>query len=487
LTLETTPPLSPRDKLLRDNFTQAETTLFVVILAMALLVHWIGNPRSFWLLGSLLILGSLTPFILKTHEQTHPFFVDLLWRKFWMCTLPAWALTLQFIIGLTQNPLNTFPLADQSFHTLDTIQIWRPSSAADTSTWLTIFGLCAAYFLCSTLYLVPKSRSFFERLFPWLCLSAVTVGIFGYIQKGLGLIKPLFTNGTGATDFFAFFPYDGHWAAFAILWSSVCIAMALLSTRYDDSAPFIHSSGPWYLTGGILLGASGFLINAQLPAAVLLLTFSAMLLIVTVDFLSNSKDPHRKAIATSSALAGCLCFAGGIFKIFQDNAFPADASALRSAAYAMFKANPIFGWGFDSYSQLLPFFGSDFLLGQRAERASSDLLQLLAEFGLFGTLILIGTLVVFITHYIRGEHHIRLTNHLLLGCAGVLLLSAFDTPFMSPAVVFSFLVIFFSALRWAEISRNKIDEVDAARPQLVTPASQRRVPFFNKQYQEKEK
>jgi ABC-type multidrug transport system fused ATPase/permease subunit len=318
-------------------------------------------------------------------------------------------------------------------------------------------------------------------------LSAVLVGIFGYIQKGMGLIKPLFTNGTDRSDFFAFFPYDGHWAAFAILWSCACIAMALLSTRYDDSDAFIHSTGPWYLTGGILLGATGFLVQSPVPAAALLLTFSIMLLIVTFEFSSNSHDTHRKAIATSSALAGCLCFAGGIYRIFQDSAWNTDASALRNAAYAMFQANPIFGWGFDSYSQLLPFFGSDSLLGQRSERASSDLLQLLAEFGIFGSLLLLGTLIAFIVRYIRGEHHIRLTNHLLIACSGVLLLSVFDTPFMSPAVVFSFLVIFFSALRWAEISRNKIDEVDAARPQLVTPASQRRVPFFNKQYKEKEK
>ena len=58
---------------------------------------------------------------------------------------------------------------------------------------------------------------------------------------------------------------------------------------------------------------------------------------------------------------------------------------------------------------------------------------------------------------------------------------------MSPAVYFSFFTIFFIALRWADLSRNKIDEVDAYRPQLVTAETVRRVPFFNKQYKEKEK
>jgi O-antigen ligase len=263
--------------------------------------------------------------------------------------------------------------------------------------------------------------------------------------------------------------------------------MMLLSTRYDDSQPFIQSVGPWYLAGGIVLGASGMLVEALIPSAILLLTLSVMLLITTVDFLANSKDIHRKSIALFSGLAACFIFVGGIFRIFQGDAFSSNMFALRSAAFDMFKANPIFGWGFDSYSKLLPFYSNDNLLGQRYERASSDLLQFLAEFGIFGALISIGFLLVFILRYVLRLRNIRLTNHLLIGCGSVLLIALCDVPFMSPAVFASFFTIFFIALRWAELSRNNIDEVDANRPQLVTPDAKRRVPYFNTQYKEKEK
>lgn len=461
--------------------------LFSVTLAVSVMVFWLGDPRSFWLLGSLLIVGSLTPFILKTHEHTHPFFVERLWPRFWIYTAPVWLFILQFVFGLIQNPLTVITVGELNYNTLDSISIWRPTSAADSSTWVPFLGFCAVFLVTSALYIVPKSRSFFERLLPLLCIGAVLVGLLGYLQKGLGLAKPIMTPGTGASDFFAFFPYDGHWAAFAALWCCACFAMALLSTRYEDSPPFIQSTGSWYLTGGTLLGASGFLVEAQFPAAILLLTLSTMLLIVAVNFLVNSQDPHRTPIAVCSGLAGCLSFAGGIFRMFQENAFTSDAAALRSAAYQMFTANPIFGWGPESYAKLLPFFGSDLLLGQRSERAASDFLQFLAEFGLFGFVIVLGFFATFVVQYIRGTHNIQLTNHLLLGCAAALILTLFDTPFMSPAVFFSFLTIFFSALRWAEISRNRVDEVDAARPQLVTHESERRVPFFNQPYQEKEK
>ena len=269
---------------------------------MASMVYWIGDPRSSWLLGSLIIVGCLTPVILKTHEHTHPFFIDLLWPKFWICTAPAWAFLLQFIIGLTQNPLSTLTVGELVFNIVQPTNIWRPSSAADSTACVTIFGFVAIYLLTSTLYIVPKSRSYFERILPVLCFGAVIVGIIGFIQKGLGLTKPLFTKGTGTNDFFAYFPYDGHWAAFATLWCCACIAMMLLSTRFDDSLPFIQSVGPWYLTGGVLLGASAILVEALLPSAILLLTLSAMLLITTVDFLVNSKDIHRKSIALFSGL-----------------------------------------------------------------------------------------------------------------------------------------------------------------------------------------
>jgi hypothetical protein len=485
--LDDSPQLRPRDKLLRDTFTPAEMILFTVLLVQAQLVFWLGDPRSFWLLGSLLILGCLTPVILKTHEHTHPFFIDLLWPKFWICTAPAWLLALQFVLGLLQNPLGTLTVGKTEFSTLDTVEIWRPTSTADAGTWLIIFGFCAAYILTTSLYLVPKSRSYFERFVPWLCLGAVLVAVFGIIQKGLGLPQPLFTSGTGRTDFFAFFPYDGHWAAFASLWLAACFSMALLSTRYENSPPFIHSIGPWYLTGGVILGASGFLVQAPLASAVLLLTLSVMLLIVAIEFLVHSRDIHRKPIAICSALTACLVFAGGIIRIFQKGAYSETSAALRQAAWQMFLDNPVFGWGIDSYEKLLPFYGSDTLLGQRSERAASDLLQLLAELGIFGSLVVVGILIALIARYFRGRHNVLLSNHLLIGCGSVLLLGLVDTPFMSPAVFVSFLVILFSALRWAELSRNNVDEVDASRPQLVTPESQRRVPFFNKPYEDIEK
>jgi hypothetical protein len=94
---------------------------------------------------------------------------------------------------------------------------------------------------------------------------------------------------------------------------------------------------------------------------------------------------------------------------------------------------------------------------------------------------------LFLYRYFAGKHDIQLTNHLLIGCAAVLILTLCDSPFMSPSVFFSFFLLFFTAMRWADISRNKLDDLDAMRPQLATPASLRRVPFFTDNYKDKNK
>ena len=67
--------------------------------------------------------------------------------------------------------------------------------------------------------------------------------------------------------------------------------------------------------------------------------------------------------------------------------------------------------------------------------------------------------VILVICYLFGRHDIQLTNHLFISCIAILLGIVY-TLFMSSTVVFSFLTLFFSALRWADLIRNKADEVN---------------------------
>ncbi len=476
--------LRPRDQLLRDTFTPAEGLLYWTILISAVACTWLSDPRSFWVLGFFLIVGCSGPGILKLHELTHPFFIDSLWTRFWLLSAPAWLIIVQFAAGMLQNPISQFEIENQLYLTTTAVNHWLPISATTSTTWILVLGIGSIYIVSMNLFIVPKSRSFFECILPWLCLNAVLAAILGYLQKTLDLTKPLFTAGTGQSDFFAFFPYDGHWAAFALLWSSTCITMALRTTRYENGNDFVKSIGSWYLTGAILLGATGFLVQARWPAAVLLITFSSMLLILSIQFLTDSKDPNRISIALCSALLSITAFAGGIFRAFQIDDYAVSADSLRRAAFDMFRDSPLFGWGVDSFSQLLPFYADDTLLGSRHDRATSDILQALAEVGILGCIPFCILIAYLIIRYFRGQHNIHLTNHMLFGCLGCMVCAGVDATFMSPAVILSFFIIFFSALRWADLSRNRVDEVDA-KPQLITREDLRTVPFHTNHYNEK--
>lgn len=479
--------LLPRDKLLRDTFTLAETSLFALILITANVAFWLAAPRSYWLLGFFLIAAAMTPVVLKTHEQTHPFFVSFLWPKFWLCTAPAWLLLLQFIIGLWQQPLGSITVDGIDFVEFKVPQYaWLPVSTSAMTTWPVALGFCSIYLVTIGLFIVPKSRAFFETLMPYLCLSAALVALFGYVQRGLNVADPLLTKGTGATDFLAFFPYDGHWAAFAVLWTCATISMALLTTRYDDSPAFVESSGPWYLTAGTLLGASAFLVEAHWPAVVLMLTYALMMTLFAIHFLTLSKDPNREAIGSLSGLVATGMFAAGLYRMLQSSGQSEVSHSLRQTAWEMFFDRPLFGWGMDSFGHLLPYYGSDQLLAENYERAGSDALQFLAEVGIIGVTPSIILIALLILRYLKERHNIQLTNHLMIGLSATILLVFLDSPFMSPAVFFSFFLLLFVALRWADISRNEADEVDAPRrPDLVTPQSQRRVPFHVSQENDK--
>ncbi len=469
--------LTLRDKLLRDTFTPAETFLSCLILVSSVAVLYPGQPRSYWLLGFFLIAGALTPMLLKTHETTHPFFVDSLWSRFFWLTAPFWLLLLCFVAGLLQSPLESIQLEGNSYKRLLPVNIWQPTTTGALSSWLPLLAFGCILMLGSTMFIIPKSLSYFERILPWLCLTASMACIFGYMQQIGGRTAPFYAREHASGDFFSSFAYDGHWAAYALLWMSVCFCFALRHLQYAKHYPVSKTIAPWYLSGALLLGYSGLFIEARLPAALLLLYFAALTILYTVAYLRRPGNRRRIATGAAAALLASVAAGNAILRLIQPQPADVTAEALRASAWRMFLENPLFGWGMDAFPHLSGYFQSDLLLGQPQGRAFSDILQMLAEFGVAGVLPMVVAISWLLIRYFRGRHDFLFPNILLVACLGVFLLSWMDSPFMSPAVFYSFLILFFSALRWADLSRKNVDEVDA-RTVLVTDSKLRRVPVY---------
>ena len=59
------------------------------------------------------------------------------------------------------------------YDSIVTTSAWLPASVITPKTWLAVLAYASMYLLSMNLYIVPKSRAFFEVALPPFCLLAV--------------------------------------------------------------------------------------------------------------------------------------------------------------------------------------------------------------------------------------------------------------------------------------------------------------------------
>ena len=185
--------LHEREILIRDSFTPAETAVYIMILIAFSTSIIAADPRSFWSLGTFIILAPLCIANTKLHELVHPFQIDHLLIRYGLLLLPAVLIALQFMIGLIFPTTETLQIKEEIFYIFTDTSKWLPVSTLPNklSTTITLFGFISIFILSLSLYVIPKSTIFFKRLLPKLCALAVFTAIIGYLQKGAGLSEPL--------------------------------------------------------------------------------------------------------------------------------------------------------------------------------------------------------------------------------------------------------------------------------------------------------
>jgi O-antigen ligase len=129
---------------------------------------------------------------------------------------------------------------------------------------------------------------------------------------------------------------------------------------------------------------------------------------------------------------------------------------------------PVFGWGLESY-------GSIFLRYTSSRRspdgfitvfvdAHSDWLQALAELGFAGTalLLLVGLLPLADTFRLRNVSAV--SAWLLAGCGMIAAYAWVEFPFACPAVVATWWVLWFSALRTLQLTPASTSSASGSPP-----------------------
>jgi hypothetical protein len=350
----------------------------------------------------------------------------------------------------------------------------RPRDSAD-ALWL----FDAIFLSCFNLVLGIRHRRVLRGFLIFLGANALVLAVVGSVQKFLAAPGPYFgAVTTRQSHFFSSFIYHNHWAAYAVLMAAVGTGLVL---RYLKRA---GPDGFWASPGFAGLVAL-FFISASIPLS---LSRSGTLLLLTllgvagVQFLrrlvARRREEHRPA---GAALAGAALVAvlalGGIYKIAEPSIRVrlaktqeqlADMRAqgsigsrlvLYGDTWRMARDRPWFGWGMASYPIVFFNYNTQEAGSDRLPKfywdAHSDWLQSLAELGFVGTALL-GLLGLLPLLSLRGRHLRSAIPAYLLGGCGLLLLYAWvEFPFGNPAVVISWWLCFFAAVRYARLQSSR--------------------------------
>jgi hypothetical protein len=467
--------LTPREMLTRDAFTTAETAVFAMVILLVVIATWLPPSMGWWIFGLGLCLAALNPAVIRLHSLTHPFFISHLWRKWFILLLPFWLILAFYVIGQWHPSLTAIvnPSAGNALYVLAPPGSMWPTSATLGLGWELIGRFAGVYLVAVLLFVVPKSRAFFLRLLPWLGLNAVILALVGYLQRAFGWQKIMGLFDADGGNFFATFPSEVQWLAFAMLWAGVLSGLCLLHFRLEKSlSDFAKGLGPWYGSGALVLLGTG--LQCAPGNHQIIFWFTATLLCAYFGWqfiLSIRKKTNVSLIpwAMASILATAVCLA--LAWHYWQAGFFTDGTSM-ATAWEMIRARPWFGWGADGFTAIAPFYDSDFSEGVASD-SGSDALQWLSAFGWLGAFLILFLPLSLLIKEFKAMIQFRLSTMLLLSLSGALAIASVQVVFEHYGFGLSFWLLFFATLRWSQISRTAADRVDH-KPYLILPHPQSR-------------
>jgi hypothetical protein len=466
--------LNIRDIALRDNFTASEKFNFLTLFVIFIALTWSPDNRSIWTFGFVLIIASSSIINIKIHEIVHPFIIDKLWIKLLCFNLPAIFLLITYFLTALGNCIEPITIANSTFLELKRPENLFSTNVAFKENWILFLSLISLFTLCTHLLLIPKSLYFINKFINWCCVTIFFIVFLGFIFKAADLAKPLFSTGTGQIDFFFYFPYDGGWAAFALLWMYVSYATSIIEYE-KTNREFTETNTPFYLVLCSILASTTLIIQASISSLFLSLAF-VHICILCYHYFNKRKEPKLKLIKPYLFLLGAGSVLKGIHTFTQLNTNNLVTENLKKSGLEMFLDNPIFGWGLNSFRKLSPYYNDAHLLNHNYETIPSSAINLLVEFGIIGLLVIcLYALTLYLLYIVKKQTN-PFSNTLFFALFLIILLSFLDNPFYSLPVTFSFWIIGFLAIRWAQLIYHRADEVDT-QTKLLTTGELRNVPF----------
>ena len=274
--------------------------------------------------------------------------------------------------------------------------------------------------------------------------------------------------------YFATFIYNNHWGAFMILCLAVGSGLLFRSAALGGRRGVLQSPAMVVLAGLIFIAASApmsasraatamaaFLVllgtglglrqivarqrsQGGRTAPVVSIVLTLLVLFIGASAWVASRSIEQRSRDTQEELSGQKPLFKGRLELYGDT-------------LDLAREKPVFGWGLGSfgvaYSLLHP---RPIEVNRQYEstyvQAHSDWLQALAETGIVGTFLLVLSAVLPLFYLPRGALRRPLPAWSFLGCSLVALYAWVEFPFGNGAVMIAFWAVFFSALRYAELS-----------------------------------
>ena len=328
--------------------------------------------------------------------------------------------------------------------------------------------------------LVCATWSGFLRRHSWRILSGILVGnaalvaLLGFLEKLAGAERIFWTFAAHGGYFVASFIYRNHAGAYFNLLTALAAGVAWWHLRRAKR----RLEGPG---AGVVFGFLAFWLGAIViysfsrTSIFLLLSFT---LLVGVGFAVHLATGRRQGLRRAEATLLILALVGiasipvvtleteGIWERFaafaaDPGASLADRAMARKAAGEMRRERPLLGWGagcfrygFPNYTRWHP--EIDHTAGSRVraywEHAHDDWLEFPVELGELGMLpigFVFGWGTIQLVRRRFWNHPVSFCS--VLGCLLLLTHAGFDFVFQNPAILITSCVLFFGAIRWAEL------------------------------------
>ncbi len=428
---------------------------------------WVRTALACW--GSISVLPLLM-FVREKPNRAERGLRPLLWL--W----PLAALNVLTLVACLSPSFRSVSLGIETMLVRIERPPWLPSSARPAIAVYELWLFNALYLSAFNLLLVIRQRRALRGLLIFMGANALALAVFGTVQKlthSSGLFFGLVPS--PQEFFFASFIYHNHWGSFAILMTAAALGLVWHFARRREDRDFLHSPAMTWIIIVLVLAAAVPLSGSRSTSMLMLLLLGGASLHVLARMVRRRRRFKESIVLPlAGAIAAGALAVGGVWFVARDSiavrfektreqvaTMRAEGTVgaraiLYRDTWHMARDKLWFGWGTGSYPHVFQLYQTikpnptDRLPIYYAD-AHSDWLQSAAEHGLVGTALL-GLCAWVPLAGLRLRHfYSPVAGYLLAGCCLVLLYAWVEFPFGNAAVVLSWWLCFFSAVRYARL------------------------------------